>query len=454
MTRVSLAAAVLAVLPLGSRAADTATVLNVQPMATPKPALKYLLLPEVRELKAGNPAQWYLRCFAEQRNFFFSKQATTERARYRAMPLAELPADKLRKYGGFALTQADWAARLDTPDWQALDRVQTEGMDLMLPELGPLHILATALQVRFRAEVAGRHYDDAVSTAKTMFAFARHLGEYPTESANLLGLSVADLAIDTLHEMVQQPGCPNLYWALTDLPCPLVDLRKGAQGDRTLVASDLKPLRDDASMTEAEMDELVSNLSGRMGFIREQAGLAPRSLRVALQARVKDPEKVRTARARLVEAGYMADLIEKFPPLQVVLLDEKREYEFRRDDEMKFLALAPWQIDALSGGKDAGRGDDALFADLLPHVLKTRRAQGRLEQRIALLRHVEALRMYAAAHEGKLPETLADISVPLPADPFTGKPFAYKVEGATARIQGAAPRGEDKNPRYEVTIQK
>src|SRR3712207_7268226 len=51
---------------------------SVQPMAAPKPALKFQLLPEVRELKAGNPVQWYIRCFQEQRFFFFGKEAMSE----------------------------------------------------------------------------------------------------------------------------------------------------------------------------------------------------------------------------------------------------------------------------------------------------------------------------------------------------------------------------------------
>jgi hypothetical protein len=81
-----------------------------------------------------------------------------------------------------------------------------------------------------------------------------------------------------------------------------------------------------------------------------------------------------------------------------------------------------------------------------------------LEQRIALLRHVEALRLYAAEHDGKLPDKLSDIDVPLPDDPVTGKPFAYKVEEGTAHLRGSPPRGEEKNPaynvHYEITLRK
>ena len=196
------------------------------------------------ELNPGNAAQDYLKCFMEQRIFFFSKQGVAERARYQTMPLAELRTEKLQEYGGNALRQADWAARLDTLDWQASSASRTAARRCR-PSWDRSRSWRQSLQVRFRSEVAGQRFDDAIRTAKTMFALSRHLGEHPTEVADLVGLWVAHLGLGTLEEMVQQPACPNLYWALTDLPCPLVDLRKGVQGDRTLVAADLRPLRDE-----------------------------------------------------------------------------------------------------------------------------------------------------------------------------------------------------------------
>ncbi len=271
MTRVLVTALALVAFPFGSRGEDAVVRLTVQPMPAPKPALKYQLLPELRELNPGNAAQNYLKCFMEQRSFFFNKEAAAERARYQTMPLAELPLDKLRNYGGSALRQADWAARLDAIDWQALERIQNGGMETLPDELGPLQDLAAALQVRFRAEVAGRHFDDAIRTAKTMFALGRHLGEHPTEVADLVGLWVAHLGLGTLEEMVQQPGCPNLYWALTDLPCPLVDLRKGVQGDRTLVAAELRSLRDDVA-DDGDRDRRVREPPVRRDGFRTRTG--------------------------------------------------------------------------------------------------------------------------------------------------------------------------------------
>ncbi len=219
MTHLLLIAVTLAAGPSARVREETAVRLHVRPMPAPRPAMKYQLLPELGELNPGNAAQDYLKCFTEQRPFFYGKQGVAERARYRKMPLLELRLEPFAQhYGGDALQRADWAARLDTLDWQALRRIRDGGMESLPAELGPLQLLAESLQVRFRAEVAANRFDDAIRTAKTMLALGRHLGEHPTEVADLIGLGVAHLGLDTLEEMVQQPGCPNLYWALTDLP--------------------------------------------------------------------------------------------------------------------------------------------------------------------------------------------------------------------------------------------
>jgi hypothetical protein len=86
-------------------------------------------------------------------------------------------------------------------------------------------------------------------------------------------------------------------------------------------------------------------------------------------------------------------------------------------------------------------------------------ASTRIDRRIAALRCVEALRLHAAAHDGKLPASLADVKeVPIPADPMTGKSFAYKVDGDTATISAGAPDGEEPTAHntliYELTLRK
>ena len=101
-----------------------------------------------------------------------------------------------------------------------------------------------------------------------------------------------------------------------------------------------------------------------------------------------------------------------------------------------------------------------MFADvLLPrHAERSPVARAHWTSGSRLLRHFEALRLYAAEHDGTLPAKLSDISVPLPVDPFTGKPFRYELTGDTAHLRGTPPAGFEKDPgfniHYEVTLQK
>jgi hypothetical protein len=317
--------------------------------------------------------------------------------------------------------------------------------------------LVKALKVRFRAEVALSGFDDAIRTAKTMFAMSRHMGEHPTLVGNEVGITIASLAIGSLEEMIEQPECPNLYWALTNLPNRLVPLDNGMGGERALTLSEFRGLDDSAPMNADQLTRFIAHTDLLLG-----AGKPPKPgesrVRAWLDERAKDDSKVSSARQRLVEFGLPEERLSRFPADQVILLDEKREYDVRIEDIMKIINLPAWQAEPLANQNKLTR-EPALFADaLVPGVYETRPAQARLDQRIALLRHVEALRLYAAEHKGSLPAKLSDFSVPLPDDPFTGKPFRYELIGGTAQLRGSPPESEKNNPNYnlhfEVTLRQ
>src|SRR5262249_60215497 len=105
-------------------------------------------------------------------------------------------------------------------------KLKVDGISLLVPDLQAMRQPANALKVRFRAEVALGRFDDALRTAKTMFALSRHVSEHPIYIGSLVAIAVANVAIGPLEEMLEQPGCPNLYWALTNLPRPFVSLNK------------------------------------------------------------------------------------------------------------------------------------------------------------------------------------------------------------------------------------
>jgi hypothetical protein len=434
---------------------ETLIRLDVQAARAPAPALRYLLLPELKEMEPGNPIYNYLKCCMEQQAFLFDKEAFERREELLAMPLSELPARDLQDYGRSALSQADWAARLDNPDWQILLKLKEDGIGTLLPDVQQMRGLARALQVRFRAEVALGRFEGALRTAKTMFAMARHLGEHPTFIGNLVGIAIASIAIGPLEEMLQQPGCPNLYWALTSLPHPLVSMEKGSVGERLIVVSLFRDLDDGAPMSPDQLKKFIAGVDKVLGD--EEPIKSAKGVQGWLNARNKDAAKVDAARRRLVENGLPEERVARFPADQVLLLDEKLEYEIRRDDVMKTFVFPLLQAEAMAANQP--KRPPALFADaLVPATKAVRRAEARLVQRIGLLRHVEALRLYAAEHDGKLPAKLSEVSVPLPDDPFSGKPFRYELIGATGHLRGTPPSGEENvavyNIHYELTIQK
>ena len=422
---------VLAALP-APKPAETLIRLTVDPMPAPKPALRYLLLPELKEMTPGNPIPNYLKGLLDQD--FSAEQETLKPS---------------------ALRQADRAARMDKPDWQILPRLRIDGISLLLPDVQKMRQLAAGLQARFRDEVATGRFDDAVGTAKTMFAMARHMGEHPTLIGDLVGFAIAFIALGPLEEMLEQPGCPNLYWALTQLPDPLVPMDRGLEGERMFIFAELKGLDTTAPINPAQLKKLISHLDMIRRF---ESDPLKQTTREYLTERVRDEKHMAAARRRLVEYGIPEERLATFPAEQVVLLDEVRAYEVVRDEETKYAKLPTWEALARMQYPLKKSENPGLFDLFIPNMYKIRQAQGRLEQKIALLRHVEALRLYAAEHGGKLPEKLSDVTVPLPPDPFSGKPFRYALEGSVAHLRGSPPRGGENvavyNLHYEIAIRK
>ena len=410
---------------------ETLIRLNVEAKAAPKPVLRIQLLPEHREQKPGNPIPAYLKCLLDQDN---------------STPESNL--------GPAALRAVDRAARLEKPDWQILVQLQKEGFNLLLPDLQKMRELAAVLQARFREEVAQQRFDDAIVTAKTMFALARHTGEHPTIIGDLVGIAIATIAIAPLEELLEQPGCPNLYWALTNLPHPLISIEKGLDGERASLAAEFFNLSSKQAMSATQIKKVID----RIEEIRQwESDKLKQTARQWIGVRTRDDKYLKSARARLVETGLTAEVLETFPADQIVLLDELREYEVRRDEATKYMKLPTWEYEAFAA-KESPASEPALLGAFVRSFRKVRLAQGRLEQRIALLRHVEALRIFAAENGGKLPTKLDEIKLPLPVDPYTGKAFRYAKEGETAHLRGSPPIGMQDNPafnlHYEITIRK
>src|SRR5262249_25148718 len=139
-------------------------------------------------------------------------------------------------------------------------KLKTDGIGLLLPDLQKMRMLAAELKDRFHEEVVRGRFDDALRTAKTMFAMSRHMGEHPTLIGDLVAIAMATITIGTLEEMLEHPGCPNLYWALTNLPDPLISVTKGMEGERMLIRSEFRELDAREPMTPGQIKKLIFHI--------------------------------------------------------------------------------------------------------------------------------------------------------------------------------------------------
>ena len=238
---------------------ETADPAERQAGAGPKPALRYRLLPELKEMNPGNPIQHYMKCMMEQKKFFFDEEAFQNREKLLTMPLKELPARELKDYGRLRAE----SGRLGRPARQSrlADPAEAEGrgIELLLPEVQQIRSLARALQVRFRAEIAQGRFDDAIRTAKTMFAISRHLGEHPTLIGDLVGMAIASLAISPLEEMLEQAGLPQPLLGADEPAQPPGSLDKGMDGERVMMAWVFRDLNEGAPMSKDQLNKFIAD---------------------------------------------------------------------------------------------------------------------------------------------------------------------------------------------------
>lgn len=427
--------------------------LTVDSTAPPVPALKYHLLPELRETQTGNQVPAFYKCFFEQSHFYGDKEAVAQRKKWSAAPLADLAGVKeLIGYGGVGLRQADYAARLDAVDWAVLNQLKAEGIYLLLPDVQKMRQLAAALMVRMRGEVARKDYPAALRTAQTMFALARAFNDHPTLIGQLVGIAIVSIELGVIEEFMQQPGSPNLFWALAELPAPLIDLRKGMQGERALLPRFYEAFRKTDPVGEPELNRMVKEIETWVADTSSGKKEAP-GVWYAKQA--GDPAAVTAAKGRLAKLGYDPAALDKLSTLQIVMTDDFARAEVYRDDRDKWMTVPFWRVpaEAMTAPKPEG-----VLAELAPAAAKVRDTQVRTQQRLAMLQTVEAVRAHVTANGGKLSATLDDIKLPVPLDPVTGKAFRYEVKDGTAVVSSVPPARLKNDPYfnrvYEITIRK
>jgi hypothetical protein len=449
--------------------------------ATNVSALKYTLLPDPLDLTPGNAAPLWIHAGHAIKGP--NRQLVEGEYKGRGGPagtpfnfegkhvaLKDLPKEEIRAYLAhftLALRLADQAAHCDHCDWE-LPPLKLQDFDFPFDEIQQLRTVAALLSTRFRLELSEGKLDDALRTLQTGFALARDIGKGDTLIQDLVAIAVGSIMFGHVEEWMQQPGSPNLYWALTDLPCPLVNTAHAMRIELTTIYRSFPPLRklihdsDKGAVSEEEMNKIVSELFDILANL-EGSGSKASDWQKKLAAAAIALKVYPDAKKYLLEHGRKAEQLDAMPASQVVLLYYVDDYDQNKDDILKWMNVSPWEARAgleatMKKIRELGPTHNPIVSLLLPAVAKVYEARVRIERQADYLRCAEALRMYAATHDGKAPGKLEDVKLPLPLNPYTGEGFDkyYKVEADGTAVFEVPPPPPNMNipslgRRFELT---
>lgn len=430
-------------------------LLKIHPQAAPSPALMYRLDPEILKQESGNAVQNYYRAYSpEWASFRYRDQDYWKKEEeWLNLPIDKLPPEADKRNARY-LWEIERGTNRSYADWDMIPGIKRDGIMFLLPDIQGMRQFARDLTLRTRFELKEKDYPAAIKSMRTTITMGRHVAKGVTLIQGLVGIAITTIGFKQVEDGIQQPGFPNLYWALAALPSAPIDLREAMDGEKFLMESITPGLRDilyskkPKAVGQPELQAMVEKfreamtMSGNGGSNRsdiekwmEKVGLSV-TMAAALPA----------AREKLLKFGWEPKALDGLPPLQVVLMCEILIYDEAYDSILKWLNVPYWQAKAdlektIKAGKlNEGSGVSpiplgVLARLLLPATSKVLEAKVRIQRYLAQLMVVEAIRMHAA-QTGKLPQTLEDIKiVPIPVNPVTGKPFSYKNEGSFAMLE-------------------
>jgi hypothetical protein len=456
--------------------------LKVDPAAEPRPALKYRLMTRLSERKPGNAAPFYYRAilaFTQANDLSHrggGKSLDAQLSDWMSTPIEKFPIAEVKQViqrHSRVLEDLTTAANREECnwDWRVQDLEGTKGFEFLLGEIQESRGLARLLAVKARLEIAEHRYDDAVETLRIGNQLASAVAKSPFLITGLVGVAIASFLDDEVHALIGAPGSPNLYWALTELPSPQIDLRPSIEFEMSFPFRVFPWLKNPemALHSPEQWAEIISK-GMQAALSVDNPGATPywqaqlMTTAVALRGYTR-------AKQELIASGYDRSKIEQMPVGQVLAIHEAALCR-QIPDEIRKWTLVPFP----EGGRRAHAAEEKLIHErLIGPVARSREtlpilslflpatpsgyaAMIRREASLAGDRVIEAVRMQAAHDGGKLPASLAEITVvPVPNNPRTGQPFPYHVDGNRATLEvrrTSDPQGplQDNDYIFEISL--
>jgi len=455
--------------------------LTLHPAAEPSPALKYRLIPGYWERKPGNAAPFYYRSLLvlnqNQALKDLQKTEAENLDRWLEQPCEGQVREEIRKWVDSyprpvlgELREAVYREECNF-DFGLHNREGIELISFLLPEVQEMRSLGRFLRLKARVDISEGKYDQAIESLKFGYQISKDVASEPLLINGLVGIAVASTMNAEAEHWIGSPGSPNLYWALTSLPQPLVDLRPALLQESRLPETMFPFIKDadTADRTAEEWQRIMVDMTKKVQEISGEQNkfddVARNFVITAVLMRAYP-----FAKAELKKAGYDEQKLEKMAVAQVVAIHTQRTVRYIADEFAKAAYLPTRQReeyynqlekrlirDRWIGPGFTSRESIPIASLLMPAVGAALSAQSRHERDLAALKTLEAIRAHLAA-TGELPEKLDDITVlPVPLNPITDQPFPYRRNGEKAILEvpptGGRPGGQQ-GKIYELTAAK
>jgi hypothetical protein len=323
-------------------------------------------------------------------------------------------------------------------------------MGYLLPEIQAFRDLARLQAMRFLVAMAENRTADAVEILGQIIGMGPHFCQEPFLVSNLVGAACTNIGLQHAHYLSEHPDAPNLYWAIAQLPKPLIRLDQSLAYEREFLYEQVKALRevDSTPKPDAYWSEFIDRfVAATRGFEVSQLdaleSLGKAGITLAIGANVPK------AREYLIEVeGMSGNALDDLPNAQIFFLAMRRFYERYRDEEFKSSYLPEHaRRKAKFGSTEFGSLSNRYglltipTSVFLPAVEATHAASLRTQQQVALWQTIESIRHHLATRGNVLPATLEELELPAPHDPLTDGPFEYVVHPNGATLKGAEHPG-------------
>lgn len=436
---------------------------TLTPAAPPVPALKYRFDVDPIDRVKGNAAVLYLQGVVMHGDAAKNDGLVT-------LQDQDFASDE--EFARAAAEKVDWldtsvpimlqdAQRRTDCDWNI--PLRDRGIEALLPYLNDMRAIANYLRDKHRLAVAKGDVDGAVEILRAMIQLGNRCddGGGTFAVSTLVSVGIQAMAFERLEHMMNMANSPNYYWSLRSLPSEFGNQLGAAEAERETVfymfPSMLRARSEELSA--AEWQALLAQVRTRMDsyytkFAKWQPATRPgrpaddRSRRVSDAAAIQANDRaiLPAAREHYIQTRHVeASAADKIEPAKLVAILYYDTYLDIADESIRMFSL-PYPERLAAAKLQAQRFDRLsdeqpsnpffVLAEPLQRFVIT---NARCDRMTAGLCAVEAIRAYAARHNGQLPPTLDAVGddTPPPTNPTTGKPFDYRVEGDTAILSDA-----------------